>query len=397
MKKLLLWLMVVTVVVSMVAAFSLAGCKTATTETTAAETTAAETTVAETTQTTVDKDKANIRIGVSFADFELEKWPREAAIMTDVAAKNKVQLITQVANHDVRLQNDQIENLAAQGCDVIIIIAEDSKAAATAVEKVNQEGIPVIAYDRMIYTDKISCYITGDPVENGRNQAKAILNIIKKGRFVLLGGHPADNNALSMRIGQLEVLQPYIDSGDIKIVADQWVENWDATNALKIMENILSAQANQIDAVVAMNDSTALGAIQALRAQKLNGKIPISGLDATLAGCQAVVAGDLTCTLFRDPKARASAAIEIAIQIAKGNDITGIKIPDLVITPNVLLSEIIADKAIAETIKGSVIYVKSAHILVTKDNIYDTVVKTGYQTWEDVYKDVPEAERPPKP
>lgn len=338
-----------------------------------------------------------LKIGASFADFNLEKWPREAKLMAEAAQKYGAELIVQVANHDVKLQNDQIENLALQGCDVIIVVAEDADAAVTAVEQAAASGIPVIAYDRMIYTDKLSAYVTGDPKENGRNQARAVLNILDKGRFVLLGGSPTDNNAYKMREGQLEILQPYIDKKQIEVVADQWVDNWDPAIATQKMENILTALANNIDAVVAMNDGTALGAIQALRAQGLNGKVPISGLDATLAGCKAIVEGDLTCTLYRDPKDRVYAAVEVAVNLAKGKGPVAEPKSTLRILKNVPLSEIVADATVASRLKGSITYVQSGNILVTKENLYDTVIKSGFQKWEDVYKDIPEDKRPPKP
>ena len=112
----------------------------------------------------------------------------------------------------------------------------------------------------------------------------------------MLGGSPTDNNAILFRKGQMDIVQPYVDKGIVKIVADQWVDNWDAANALKIMENILTAQTNKIDAVVASNDGTALGALQALKAQGLAGKVPISGQDATADGCNSIVKGELTVT-----------------------------------------------------------------------------------------------------
>jgi D-xylose transport system substrate-binding protein len=98
----------------------------------------------------------------------------------------------------------------------------------------------------------------------------------------------------------MEVVQPLVDAGKVEIVADQWVENWDNANALKIMENILTATNNDIDAVVASNDGTALGALQAMKAQGLAGVVPISGQDATLAGCKSIVEGELTMTVFKD-------------------------------------------------------------------------------------------------
>ncbi len=239
-----------------------------------------------------------IKIGVSFSEFDIERWPREAALMTDLGNKAGAQVIVQVANHDVKLQNDQIENMVLQGVDVIIILAEDGAAAATAVDQAAESGVPCIAYDRLIKSPNLACYISFDNVEVGRTQARGILKVKDSGRFVLLGGSPTDNNATLFRQGQMEILQPLIDSGQIEVVADQWVPNWSNSEALKIMENILTAINNQVDAVVASNDGTALGAIQALKAQGLTGKVPISGQDATLAGCKSIVEGEQTMSVF---------------------------------------------------------------------------------------------------
>ncbi len=129
-------------------------------------------------------------------------------------------------------------------------------------------------------------------------------------KVVLSGGSPTDNNAILVRNGQMEVLQPYIDQGVIKVVADQWVENWDPAKAEKMMENILTAQQNKIDAVVASNDGTALGELQAMKAQGLAGKVPISGQDATADGCNSIVKGEQTVSVFKDTRLLAPKAVE---------------------------------------------------------------------------------------
>lgn len=193
---------------------------------------------------------------LSFSDFATERWPVEKDYMVKLAKEKGVDAIFQVANHDAKLQNDQIENMVLQGVNVIISLAEDGAACATAVDNAAKSKVPCIAYDRLIKSDKLAAYISFDNVEVGRQQAEGVLKVVNKGKFVLLGGGPTDNKAILFRNGQMEVLQPYIDRGDITIVADQWVDNWDQANALKIMENILTAQKNQVDAVVAFNDGT---------------------------------------------------------------------------------------------------------------------------------------------
>ena len=156
--------------------------------------------------------------------------------------------------------------MVTQGAKAVIVVAEDGDAAAAAVEDAAKKGVKVIAYDRLIKSPKIAAYVSFDNVDVGRNQAKGVLAKVNKGNFVLLGGSPTDNNAHLFRAGQMEVLKPLIESGQIKVVADQWVENWDAAKARDVMENILTATGGKFDAVVASNDGTALGALEAMKA-----------------------------------------------------------------------------------------------------------------------------------
>lgn len=326
-----------------------------------------------------------VKIGLSISDFETERWPVEQAIMTKLAHEKGAQLISQVANHDPKLQNDQIDNMVLQGVDVIIIIAEDGAAAASAVESAARDGIACIAYDRLVKSDKLAAYISFDNVEVGRSQARGITSKIDKGRFVLLGGSPTDNNAVLFRKGQMEILQPMIDKGIIKVVADQWVEGWSPANATSIMENILTAQQNKIDAVVASNDGTALGALQAMKAQGLAGKVPISGQDATAAGCKSIVEGELSMTVYKDVRLLSPMAIDMAIALAQGKKIEGLK--------NFSLAELTLD----DKLKGEVPCRFLKVVSVNQKNVYAEVVKSGFQNYDDVYKDIPADQRPPKP
>jgi len=332
----------------------------------------------------VTKKDNVIKIGLSFSDFATERWPVEQAAMTKLAYEKGAQVVSQVANHDAKLQNDQIENMILQGVNVIIIIAEDGAACATAVDQAKEESIKVIAYDRLIKSKNLDAYISFDNVEVGRTQARGVLKVKDTGNFVLLGGSPTDNNAVLFRQGQMEILKPLIDKGQIKIVADQWVDNWKRANALKNMENILTAQNNKIDAVVASNDGTALGAIQAMKAQGLAGKVPISGQDATAAGSKSIVEGELTMSVLKDVRELTPLAINMAISLAKGEKIAGLK--------NYKLSELTLDDAL----KGEVPCKFLKVISVDKDNVYEKVVKSGFQKYAEVYKDIPVDQRPPK-
>jgi D-xylose transport system substrate-binding protein len=336
-----------------------------------------------------------IKIGISMSDFATERWKPEAELIKTQLIAKGYDVLVQEANHDVKLQNDQIDNMVAQGVKGLIVVAEDGAAAATSVDKAAAAGVKVIAYDRLIKTAKIAAYLSFDNVEVGRQQAGGVLkalnidkwDVAAKGavRMVKLGGSPTDNNAILFRKGQDEVLKPYVDKGTIKIVADQWVDNWDATNALKLMENILTAQKNGIDAVVASNDGTGLGALQAMKAQGLAGKVPISGQDATGDGCNSIVKGELTVTIFKDIRKLAPIAVDLMDKLVKGVTIAELK--------SFTLADLTADTKYT----GNVMAYFLPVVQVTKENVYAEIVKSGFQKYDDVYRDIPEAQRPAKP
>jgi D-xylose transport system substrate-binding protein len=326
-----------------------------------------------------------ITIGVSFSDFATDRWPEEDELMKGLAEEAGCNYISQVANYDVTLQNNQIDNMISQGADVIIVIAQDGSSAATAVDAAAEDGIPVIAYDRLIKSENLAAYISFDNLEVGRSQARGVLEVVDSGRFVLLGGSPTDNNAILFRQGQMEILQPLIDSGQIEIVADQWVQDWAPANAVSLMENILTAINNEVDAVVASNDGTALGALQAMKAQGLAGIVPISGQDATESGCASIAAGELTVTVFKDIRNLSPMAIDMAVQLARGEEIPELRMFTL------------AELTLDDSLEGSVPCRFLPVVQVSADNLYEEVILTGFQDYDAVYRDIPEDERPPRP
>jgi D-xylose transport system substrate-binding protein len=337
--------------------------------------------------TTVPAAGGKIKVGLSFSDYATERWPVEAAQMTQLLQKKGYEVITQEADHDVKLQSDQIDNMVSQGVQGLIVIAEDGAAAVTPVNKAVAAGVKVIAYDRLIKTDKISAYLSFDNVEVGKQEALGVMTALglpgsttwtkdNPAKVVLSGGSPTDNNAVLVRQGQMSVVQPYIDSGVVKIVADQWVENWDAAKAEAMMENILTAQQNKIDAVVASNDGTALGELQAMAAQGLAGKVPISGQDATADGCNSIVKGQQTVSVFKDTRLLAPKAVDMIDALIKGQTVSGLT--------QFSLATLTGDKTLTGNIQAAFLTV----VQVTKDNVYDVVVKSGFQSYDNVYRGV---------
>jgi D-xylose transport system substrate-binding protein len=337
-----------------------------------------------------------IKIGISFSDFATERWKNEADLMTQLLNDKGYDVIVQEANHDVKLQNDQIDNMVSQGVKGLIIIAEDGDAAVTAVDKAAAAGVKIIAYDRLIKTTSIAAYISFNNTEIGRQEALGVVTALgipgsttwtaaNPAKIVLSGGSPTDNNAHLVRQGQMEVIQPYLDSGIIKVVADQWVENWDAAKAQAMMENILTAQQNKIDGVIASNDGTALGELQAMKAQGLAGKVPISGQDATADGCNSIVKGEQTVSVYKDIRLLSPMAVDMIDALLNGKAIEGLK--------DYTMAELTNNTITEGSIKALFLPVTQ----VTKDNVYDLVVKTCFQKYDDVYRDIPAADLPEKP
>ncbi len=335
-----------------------------------------------------------IKIGLSFSDFATERWKRESDQMTQLLQAKGYDVVVQEANHDVKAQNDQIDTMVAQGVKGLIVVAEDGDAAATSVDKAAAAGVKVIAYDRLIKTSSIAAYLSFDNVEVGRQQALGVMTALglpgsttwtkdNPAKVVQLAGSPTDNNATLFTKGQTEVLQPYVDSGVIKIVAKQGVDNWDPANAEKLMENILTAQQNKIDAVVASNDGTALGALQAMKAQGLAGKVPISGQDATADGCNSIVKGELTVSILKDIRNLAPKATDLMDSLIKGQTVADLK------------QFTLADLTVDPTKTGNVQALFLPVQQVNAGNVYDLVVKSGFQPYADVYRDIPADKLPP--
>ncbi len=255
-------------------------------------------------------------VGVSWSNFQEERWKTdEAAIVAALEAAGMTYISTD-AQSSASKQLSDIESLIAQGADALIILAQDAQAIGPAIDAAADEGIPVVGYDRLI-EDPRAFYLTFDNVEVGRMQARAVLAAQPTGNYVMIKGSPTDPNADFLRGGQQEILQAAIDSGAITIVAEAYTDGWLPANAQRNMEQILTAQDNKVDAVVASNDGTAGGVVAALTAQGMDG-IPVSGQDGDHAALNRVALGTQTVSVWKDARALGKAAGEIAAALAGG-------------------------------------------------------------------------------
>lgn len=260
-------------------------------------------------------------IGLSLDTLKEERWQRDRDLFVERATELGATVDVQVANNDEARQASQCENLLTKGVDVLVVVAHNSESAATIVEAAHKAKVPVIAYDRLIQNCDLDLYVSFDGVRVGRLQAEYAVARVPKGRYLLIAGDPADHNSHLFRQGQLEVLQPLVDRGDIRLVGDQWAADWQPVEALKITENALTRSHNGIDAVVVSNDGLAGGVIQALAEQKLAGQVVVTGQDAELAGCQRILAGTQAMTVYKPLRALARRGAEVALALARGETV----------------------------------------------------------------------------
>jgi len=256
-------------------------------------------------------------IGVSWSNFQEERWKTDEAAMKEAIEAAGDSYISADAQSSASKQLTDVEALIAQGADALIVLAQDSGAIGPAIEQAAAEGIPVVGYDRLIENPE-AFYITFDNVEVGRMQARAVLEAMPEGNYAFIKGSSADPNADFLFGGQMEVLQEAMDSGAIVNVGEAYTDGWKPENAQRNMEQILTANDNEVDAVVASNDGTAGGVIAALSGQGLDGTVPVSGQDGDHAALNRVARGTQTVSVWKDARDLGRNAAEIAAMLADG-------------------------------------------------------------------------------
>lgn len=307
-----------------------------------------------------------IRIGVSLPTQRDERWVRDAQKMREAAKDAGVELKMQICDNDAAKQLSQCENLLAGGIDILILAPHDATSASAIVDEAKAAGLKVISYDRLVLDADVDLYISFDNLEVGKLMGQYLTNLVPKGNYIVLAGSPTDNNAKLYREGAMYYIQPLADKGAVKIVMDQWVTDWQPTVAMNLVQNALTANDNKIDAILAPNDNTAGGCIQALAQVGLAGKVPITGQDAEVTAAQRIVKGTQTMTVFKDTRELASEAIQDAIRMVK--------------------NEPVEANAKMNNQKKDVPSVLLKAQVVDRSNIDKVLIDSGYLKRSDVYK-----------
>jgi len=254
-------------------------------------------------------------IGVSWASFQEERWKiDEAAMKAAIEAAGDTYISADAQSSSAKQLTD-IEALIAQGANALIINAWDKDAIGPAIDKAASEGIPMVGYDRLIEDDR-TFYLTFDNKGVGSIIAETVRGVLPEGNYAIIKGDPGDPNAAFLLEGMMEVIGDDVASGKIKIVGEAFSDGWKPENAQKNMEQILTANNNAVDAVLAQNDGMAGGVIAALAAQGL--VIPVGGQDGDLAAINRVARGSQTVSVWKDSRQLGKAAGEIAAALAGG-------------------------------------------------------------------------------
>lgn len=355
---------------ALVLALSLFGCggDTASSSTAApAETSAADGGEASDAGAEATGDSGTKVIGYALKTLQEEFWQGNAdAIQAAVEAKG-YEFVMQVANNDSSLQISQIENLCTQGIDMLFVTAVDGGSLTTTLDSVHEQGIFILNYDQVLTNAYCDVFIGYENIQTGNDIAKAVAALDVDGNYVFLyGDQSGGDNIIEMSEGMKALFQEKIDDGRITIVSEQFCKEWKAEEGQAHMENALSANGNDIQAVICMNDGIASGAINALASQGMAGDVPVCGMDGELTALQRIAEGTQTSTLFKSTKAMAELAVDTAERYFNGEDLGH-------------------DGRTINFGVNDVPWVIAEGITVTQENLDEVIIDGGFFTREEIY------------
>jgi D-xylose transport system substrate-binding protein len=310
------------------------------------------------------KGQDSTLVGFSLA-YLRGRWYSDTEYLEKSLNKLGGKLITEFSNADAQTQNEQILSLIKRGVKVMIIVAEDAESLNEAVEACKRANVKVIAYDRLIKNCDIDYYVSFDGEKVGKLQAGFVTNILPKGNVVLLAGPITDNNAVSFLKGQKEVLEPFIQDKSINIIYEKNLVSWDVMAAYLEISQLVENNV-KIDAVIASDDECAAGSIMAFENNEKYKNVIITGQDAGLEACKAIVSGKQSMTVYKSIKLLAFTTANLAINLAKGEKVENStneidngfkKVPAILLDP----------------------------VSVDKTNLKETVIKDGFLTEKEIF------------
>src|SRR5467141_2587717 len=315
-----------------------------------------------------------LKIGFLMDSLKVERWQTDLDKFQKRAAELGAEVLVETAEGDDELQLQQARKLLTSGVKALVLVPHDADKAVRIVNAAKAKQVPLLCYERLVRNPDVTFFIGVDASAVGYLQAFSLSQQATKGNYVLIGGSPSDTNAKILHDAQMRVLKPMVDRGDIKIASDTWTKDWDPSEAYAHMSAAIESTNGDIAAVVASNDGTAGGAIQALEDHKLAGKVLVSGQDADLAAIIRILEGTQSMTVYKPLSSQAKLAAEAAVASAKGE------------AAKTTAAVSIGNKTIPAILLNPVV--------VTKDNVKQTVIKDGFQNLETIQKSLPKEKWP---
>jgi D-xylose transport system substrate-binding protein len=308
----------------------------------------------------------SVKVGFLLHALDKERWENDRDFFVEKVRELGGTVEVRIADNDAEKQLRQARELLVNGVDVLVVVPVDQFAAAQIVEDAHARNVTVISYDRLIKNCQLDFYVSTDNVEIGRLQAEYLTTIRPSGNYALIGGGMNDNNSQFLYLGQMNVLQPLVERGDIKIVYNVFTESWEEEEGYNHTKKLLS-QTDDVDAIIAGNDAVAYGVIRALREAGMEGDVLVAGMDADLKNLQEIVAGHQTCTIYKPFEKMASTAAELAITIGQTGE---------------------CERTFQTISNGERLVPVVFHggMVVNRENLKLTVISEGYQTEEEVYR-----------
>lgn len=307
------------------------------------------------------------KIGFLIHGYDSPRWKHDEKYFVDALKQLKGIPIIRQADNDPDLQIKQAEELIRMGVKSLVVIPVDQYIAARIVEIAHENNVKVIAYDRMINNCMLDYYVSADNIKIGELQANYITKVKRKGNYALIGGPLFDNNSRMIYIGQMNILEPLIENGQINVAFREFAKSWTTKEGYRLANKSLDSTSNKLNAILCGNDAIALGVIKALKERGLAGKVAVTGQDADLANIQQIVAGNQSMTVFKKIKTMATTAAELAIHCAKNQPVE----PYRVTLDN-------GDRLVPSYLVDAVV--------VNEDNIKMTVVAEGFQQEKEIFK-----------
>ncbi len=312
------------------------------------------------------KKPDKVEVGFLLHALDKERWENDRDFLIQKVEELGGTVVVKTAENDADKQLEQAKELLSNGVNVLVVVPVDQFAAAEIVKEAHAKNVKVISYDRLIKNCDLDFYISTDNVEIGTLQADYLTTIKPEGNYALIGGAERDNNSKFLYLGQMNVLEPLIEKGDIKIVYNVFTQAWEEEEGFNETKKMLK-QVDKIDAILAGNDAIAYGVIRELRESGLEGEVLLAGMDADLRNLREIVAGHQTCTVYKPYEKMASTTAEIAMKLARGEEV---------------------EKTFQTVSNGQVLVPVVFHdaMIVNRENLKLTVISEGYQKEEEVFR-----------